>query len=63
MKEDDKARIEAKTKVLAEASANLAQRVYQETTPDEQTTDSAGDGKDDVVDAEFEELKEQQGNN
>jgi len=56
LKGEDKDAIEAKSKALAEASAELAQRVYQEQAAKEQAgTQQSGD---DVVDAEFEEVKE-----
>jgi len=69
VKGDDKADIEAKTKVLTEHSGKLAQRVYQEKAGSETGAApggeeaSAGAGResataDDVVDAEFEEVKE-----
>jgi len=56
LKGEDKDAIEAKSKALAEASAELAQRVYQEQAAKEQAG-AQGSG-DDVVDAEFEEVKE-----
>ena len=66
MKGDDKDEIEAKTNDLTQASAKLAERVYAqkggeagaEGQPEaaEASTESAA--KDDVVDAEFEEVKE-----
>jgi molecular chaperone DnaK len=56
LKGEDKDAIEAKSKALAEASAELAQRVYQEQSAKEQAG-AQGSG-DDVVDAEFEEVKE-----
>jgi molecular chaperone DnaK len=68
VKGDDKAVIEAKTKVLTDLSGTLAQRVYQEKASAEAgaapgAEASAGAGResataDDVVDAEFEEVKE-----
>jgi len=65
MKGEDKEQIEEKSKALAEASASLAQRAYQAQAEAEAgeaaSADSAeGDGakQDDVVDAEFEEVKE-----
>jgi len=66
VKADDKGRIDAKAKALAEASATVMQRVYAE----EAQTGAAGGGEggeqpgggkpadEDVVDAEFEEVKE-----
>ena len=57
---DDKDSIEAKTKILAEASAEIAQKLYAEQAANsgdaEGTTDNE---KDDIVDAEFEEVKEE----
>ncbi len=62
LKGDDKERIEAKTRALGEASATLAQRVYEEAQAAEGGGEGAGaeggsDGED-VVDAEFEEVDE-----
>jgi molecular chaperone DnaK len=66
VKADDKGRIDAKAKALAEASATVMQRVYAE----EAQAGAAGGGEgaeqpgagkpadEDVVDAEFEEVKE-----
>jgi molecular chaperone DnaK len=64
VKGDDRDNIEAKTKALTEASANLAQRLYTEQQgqggPEAQATDAGAKAKsggaDDVVDAEFEEV-------
>lgn len=64
MKEDDKAVIESKTEALAQASHKLAEQLYaQAQQSSAQSTEEKGDGasqpKDDnVVDAEFEEVKE-----
>jgi len=74
MKGDDKAAIEAKTAALAEASGKIAQRVYQQEGGEGGGPGAAGGagaagaeagqgasaeaGKEDVVDAEFEEVKE-----
>ena len=68
VKGDDKAVIEAKTKVLTDLSGTLAQRVYQEkasaeagAAPGAEASTGAGRESataDDVVDAEFEEVKE-----
>ena len=63
VKGDDKSAIEAKSKALGEASATLAQRVYQEQAESQQHAgpESAAEGTgspEDVVDAEFEEVKE-----
>jgi molecular chaperone DnaK len=66
---DDKADIEAKTASLAEVSGKLAERVYQKQAQDaagEQPAgadDGAGGGaNEDVVDAEFEEVKDDDAN-
>ena len=56
----DKDTIEAKTSALAEASATVAQKLYQSQAEEgaAEAQDAAGDapGNDDVVDAEFEEV-------
>jgi len=57
---DDKESIEAKTKILAEASAEIAQKLYAEQAESQGDTDGTdGNEKDDIVDAEFEEVKEE----
>jgi molecular chaperone DnaK len=63
VKGDDKSTIEAKSKALGEASAILAQRVYQEQAEAQQQAGPEASAEDsapaeDVVDAEFEEVKE-----
>ncbi|MET0101295.1 MAG: molecular chaperone DnaK [Sedimenticola sp.] len=68
MKGDDKDNIEAKTKSLAEASGKMAERLYAQKGAEGAGAEAAagaagGDaggsaGGDDVVDAEFEEVKE-----
>jgi len=60
LKADDKGVIETKAKALGEASAGLAQRVYSEQAQQgpEAGGQTAGATPDDVVDAEFEEVKE-----
>jgi len=64
LKGDDLAEIEAKTKDLTEASTGLAQRMYAEAAAAQQGSESgaeagAASGSDDeAVDAEFEEVKE-----
>ena len=69
MKEDDKDSIEAKTKVLTDASAKMAERLYAQQDPGaaegaagpgpEQGPDAGSQGgNEDVVDAEFEEVKD-----
>ncbi len=71
MKGDDKAAIEARTQRLAEASAKLAQRLYEQKgeAGGAQQAGAAGSGssgeaggasaESDVVDAEFEEVKDE----
>ena len=69
MKEGDKDAIEAKTKVLTDASAKMAERLYAQQDPGaaegaagpgpEQGPDAGSQGgNEDVVDAEFEEVKD-----
>ncbi|MCW8890225.1 MAG: molecular chaperone DnaK [Sedimenticola sp.] len=71
VKGDDKDAIEAKTKTLTEASAKMAERLYADKGGDEAAAAAAAAGAagaagagaasgqdDDVVDAEFEEVKE-----
>jgi molecular chaperone DnaK len=70
LKTDDKDDIEAKTQTLAELSAKLAERVYKQEAEQEagkaaggEQSGAKGDGRansqgDDVVDAEFEEVNE-----
>ena len=67
LKGDDKADIEAKTNALTEASATLAQKLYAEQAQAEgaqgapggqQAGGSSNKQDDDVVDAEFEEVKD-----
>ncbi len=64
MKGDDKETIEEKTRNLTEASAKMAERLYSQQTPDAgasgDTENSQENPKSDdgVVDAEFEEVKE-----
>lgn len=65
IKGSDKAVIEAKTQALSEASAKIAEKVYQNQEqaqgeqPQEQASSSSdGDEGDDVVDAEYEEVKD-----
>jgi molecular chaperone DnaK len=65
LKKDDKAIIEAKAKALADASGKMAERLYaakgeQGAQGGPQPTGDAGGKKDDVVDAEFEEVKKDQ---
>ena len=62
---DDKELIEKKTQALAEAPASLAQQAYAQSSGAEgasaaggQDTSAGNAGKDDVLDAEFEEVKD-----
>ena len=59
---DDKAEIEAKTQALGEASQKLAEHAQQQAGPDAAAGQAGGDEQpkqeDNVVDAEFEEVKE-----
>ncbi|HHO70120.1 MAG TPA: molecular chaperone DnaK [Halothiobacillus sp.] len=60
IKGDDKADIEAKTQALAQASAKIAEKAYAQQSGNAGSAD-ASDSKakaDDVVDAEFEEVKD-----
>ena len=68
LKSDDKGEIEAKTKDLTDASTNLAQKLYAEqaaagaeagSTEAAGGGDSAEAGVDEAVDAEFEEVEEE----
>ena len=61
IKGDDKAEIEAKMSALSQATAPLAQKMYAEQAQAEQAQPADGKAKDagdDVVDAEFEEVKD-----
>ena len=64
LKGDDKAAIEHKAEALAKVSAPVVQRAYQGeaqaagAAPDASAQAGAGPGKDDVLDAEFEEIKD-----
>lgn len=58
---DDKQAIEQKTQVLTERSGKLAERLYAETQQEsgaDQAQEAAGQAADDIVDAEFEEVKD-----
>jgi molecular chaperone DnaK len=56
---DDAEDIKAKTQVLMEASMKLGQAMYEASQNDAAAADAAADmGKDDVVDADFEEIDE-----
>ncbi len=64
MKGDDKEAIEQKTQALTEASAKMAERLYSQQAPNAEGAADAGSAQekpksdDGVVDAEFEEVKE-----
>lgn len=64
LKADDKAEIEEKTKTLTEVSSSLAQKMYAEQAAAaggegaEATAEETSSKDDDVVDAEFEEVKD-----
>ncbi|MCX8049109.1 MAG: molecular chaperone DnaK [Methylohalobius sp.] len=58
MKGDDKAAIQAKTRQLAELSGKLAQQVYSAAGPTETQSETARASGEEVVDAEFEEVKD-----
>jgi molecular chaperone DnaK len=64
LKNGDKEEIEAKTKDLTDASTNLAQKLYAEqqaagAEAGAAEAEASSDGEDDAVDAEFEEVKEE----
>ncbi len=67
LKSDEKDAIEAKTKALEEAFAPIAQKAYQDAqaqageagAEQPQAEEATSDKNDDVVDAEFEEVKEE----
>ncbi|MCH8866641.1 MAG: molecular chaperone DnaK [Proteobacteria bacterium] len=56
LEKDDREAIEAKTAALAEASGGLAQRLYAEQVDAESGKSTSDTADDDVVDAEFEEV-------
>jgi len=60
LKGDDQSAIEHKAEALAKASAPVVQRAYQAEGAGADPSGTAGDepGKDDVLDAEFEEIKD-----
>jgi len=65
LKGDDKELIEAKMQTLSQASATVAQKMYEEQAQEAETAagaagDSADAGPDDAVDAEFEEVKDEE---
>ena len=64
LKGEDKSDIEEKTKLLADASSSLAQRLYAEQqsaqeNQNDSNSESDNSSSDDVVDADFEEVKEE----
>ena len=65
LKGDDKDSIEEKTKALTDASSSMAQRLYAEQQQESQEADQANDSdnqgsnEEKVVDADFEEVKEE----
>jgi molecular chaperone DnaK len=61
LKGEDKEKIETKTSALAEASASMAQKAYEQASADGEAgaTGDAGSADDSVVDAEFEEVKDE----
>ena len=61
LKGDDKDSIEAKTTALTEASSALAQKMYADAAAAEGAENAAdAGGEDDAVDAEFEEVKDEE---
>ena len=64
LKTDDKDQIDEKIKALSEASASLAQKLYEEQqakdTAQEEETPEEGAADSDAVDADFEEVKEEE---
>jgi len=58
LKSDDKDRIETKSKALAEASASMAQKAYEQAADTGDDSESSAAGDDGVVDAEFEEVND-----
>ena len=61
LKSDDKALIDEKVKTLSEASAPLAQKLYEEESQKQTTENEDVNSNNDseVVDADFEEVKEE----
>ena len=58
IKSDSKEQIESKLKALSEASAGMAEQLYAAQQAGEAADAAAGGGDDNVVDAEFEEVKD-----
>jgi len=59
LKGDDKDDIEAKTKALTEASHSIAEKMYAEQAAQGEQGEAAPEADDDAVDAEFEEVKDE----
>jgi len=64
LKSDDKDQIDEKIKSLSEASASLAQKLYEEqaqaSSQENEATDENASSNSDAVDADFEEVKEEE---
>ena len=59
IEQDDKEAIETKTQALAEASSKMAEQMYAQSGADAEGAEATeANAADDVVDAEFEEVKE-----
>ncbi len=58
VKGDDKAEIDAKVEALSQVSAAVTQKMYAEQAQQGDATAASDDNADDVVDAEFEEVKD-----
>ncbi len=58
VKGDDKAEIDAKVEALSQVSAPVTQKMYAEQAQQGDATAASDDNADDVVDAEFEEVKD-----
>ena len=58
VKGDDKDAIDEAVKILSEASSGLAQKMYAEQTAEAQPSQDESKSADDAMDAEFEEVKE-----
>ena len=60
---DSKETIDEKVKILSEASAPLAQRLYEEEAKNQENPETSdGQNDSDVVDADFEEVTEEKEN-
>ena len=59
LSKDERSEIETKTRELTEASTKLTEKLYKQTGAGSEPSDNSGvNGQDDVVDAEFEEVKD-----